>query len=1698
MKLTKLFSLTFLVILLHSLLALELTSAQTLPSDFNEELVVSGLGTATDLKPLPDGKILVTEKSGKIFLVDPNTATKSDFMTLGNVDGGFERGLLTVLLDPDFETNNYFYLFYTTSSNRVRISRFTSLGATGDLNSETVIWESTHVYDGSQLYHFGGAMDFANDGTLFFCTGDMLQESKTQDLQEEHGKLMRINKDGTIPADNPFYNDGAAAGPNGELPEIYAWGLRNPFKGYYDKQSEIFIIGEVGGNDASSSWEDIHYGKKGVNYGWPDCGESGRNADGSCQGATFEDPIYTYPHIVGRGHSLTGGVVYRNGNFPTEYQGVYFFTDYAQSWIRYLKLDQNMMPVGEAVQFKPPTGFKGNVALTQGTDGSLYYIDINDFENGLLKKISYVGPEVPIITEASASTTNGNIENNIIFGTAPLEVNFEGDAFIGNGTELTYTWDFGDGNSANAKNTTHTYTESGSYKARLSVTNTNGLSAFSEEISIVVGEPPIVNITSPIEGNKFLAGEQITFSATATDDGPLDDSNYSWNIVFLHNDHTHPGISNFNAASGTFNIPVDGHSFHDNTGFIFSLTVTDADGISTTESVTIFPEKTNISLETVPSGLRLIVANQPRTTPYVVDELIGFEAEITAISPQALNSKKYVFKEWSNGATRTQLYKNPETNSTLTAIFEEVESSFLEAEDNYEVVADVDELPITTVFSDFTSQGRAIGIYNPGDKIKISFDVAAERATATPGKYIINTRVRSGTNTFNDSYWPDGYKFTLDGADITLVGDPNSIEGPSNDLGGSHWGTMVSDEIILTEGTHDFTIEAVNGFSVVDYIELVKVSNDIPTTPTVSLESNTDRTVSIVWTESTDADGVDFYEVYRDGVVVGTTTKTKYTFDKLSPETAYDFIVKAVDIAGSVSEASNTLAVTTSATMDAGIIITSPESGEQVTGPDVEISYAIFGDPTTYDHIVFQIDDEPAKYAHNLDGGSFLFTNVAPGTHTVTAFVAMGHNVPLENDQALKTVTFDVVYTQNAGENAGVVITSPKNQSKIFTNSIDINYTLYGDQSTFSALEVIVDDLPAIKVTDLSGTYQVDNLSNGNHTISINLLDDTDTPLTNPEASTSVAFKVYAPTDIPTMLIDSPENNATLYNNDVLVEYTIMGSNTLYDHFHLKLDGQDYIPVFNLTGSYLLENLSVGEHTLRLYLVDTHHAPLPNPEAEATVTFTIKDPSDAPSVTITGPEEDAFVYGNEMEITYELSGELANVDHIHFYLDDQAYQPDYTLDGTFVLKNITEGEHTLIANMAYIQHQLFTNAEAADTIKFTSKDVLNAPSNLKGEMSDDYKSISLSWDAMQGDVSYQLEEAESANGDFSMISTISNENTYEHTIANRGPKHYFRLKALFGNIESTFTETIEVATNTLPIGNNFTAAAAEDNTLFFNANTFKSNFSDADAIDTLNMVIITSLPDTGQLILESVPVSIGQEISSSLLGQLSYVPTENWFGQTSFDYKVSDGIENSELDGNIEITINAVNDRPFNLEISNVQIEENNVLGAEIGSFSVEDVDNTSHSYEILNKTLTSGILKIEDDKLIATRIFDYELQNSYLVEVEANDGSGGRVSRSFNVEILDEIDEPLSLSQALKSEGIEIYPNPVSQAIVINMDNNRFGSYTFEVIDITGKNVFMDTFSKESLRDSFKLDLDFLDKGVYLLRINHASNSVTHKFIKN
>src|SRR5262249_23391750 len=137
-----------------------------------------------------------------------------------------EQGLQDILIDPGFATNHYYYVFYTHTTpnynNHNRLSRFTASGNVTVANSELVLWEDDQA---AEIEHHGGALAWGVDGKIYFTQGEQFIPDSAQDLTTFRGKLMRINPDGSIPTDNPFYDGN---GPHKDA--IWAYGLRNPFR----------------------------------------------------------------------------------------------------------------------------------------------------------------------------------------------------------------------------------------------------------------------------------------------------------------------------------------------------------------------------------------------------------------------------------------------------------------------------------------------------------------------------------------------------------------------------------------------------------------------------------------------------------------------------------------------------------------------------------------------------------------------------------------------------------------------------------------------------------------------------------------------------------------------------------------------------------------------------------------------------------------------------------------------------------------------------------------------------------------------------------------------------------------------------------------------------------------------------------------------------------------------------------------------------------------------------------------------------------------------------------------------------------------------------------------------------------------------------------------------------------------------------
>src|SRR5262249_21712780 len=336
--------------------------------------------------------------------------------------------------------------------------------------------------------------------------------------------------------------------------------------------------GDVGGNDPATAFEEVNVGARGANYGWPNC-------EGICGLPGVTSPIYTYPHN-GRDASITGGIVYRGSQFPSEYQGSYFFGDYVQNTIKRLVFDGNGN-VATVANFWPADGAPDGpsvgdpVKFVQGPDGSLYYVDIGFNDQHVpnpaaIRRIRYVVSNQPPTAVAGANPTSG---------LPPLAVTFSSAGSSDpEGAPLSFSWTFGDGTTSTLANPTHTYQTAGQYTARLTVSDGVN-STVSAGMTIRVGNPPTATILTPTNGILFRAGDSIAFSGDATDpeDGTLPASAFTWTILFHHDSHVHPGGTVTGAKSGTLQIPASGHDFEGSTNYEIVVTVTDSTGLSTSK-----------------------------------------------------------------------------------------------------------------------------------------------------------------------------------------------------------------------------------------------------------------------------------------------------------------------------------------------------------------------------------------------------------------------------------------------------------------------------------------------------------------------------------------------------------------------------------------------------------------------------------------------------------------------------------------------------------------------------------------------------------------------------------------------------------------------------------------------------------------------------------------------------------------------------------------------------------------------------------------------------------------------------------------------------------------------------------------------------------------------------------------------------------
>lgn len=348
----------------------------SVPKGFRVSTIATGVTGAVALETLPDGRILLCEQTGALRVIRDGKLLPASFVTLP-VDSNWERGLIGVTIDPDFEKMPYVYVCYVAKEPFTHhvVSRFLADGDTAKPGSEEILLkgDDQSTLGGSvPAGHQGGALHFGPDGCLYIGIGEHTNGPASQRLDTFQGKILRIHPAGSIPTDNPLLDK-----TKGNYQAIWAYGLRNPFTFAFHSSGDM-LINDVGGN-----FEEINRGVAGGNYGWSTV-EHGPSGD-----SRFIDPIHIYPQA-----SISGGVfVPASSTWPAEYRDKYLFADFVHGWIH--RLDPKTAHATQANSAVPfATGFRRPVDMRFGIDGKLYvllrnaWVIDNKFQTGTSSLLS--------------------------------------------------------------------------------------------------------------------------------------------------------------------------------------------------------------------------------------------------------------------------------------------------------------------------------------------------------------------------------------------------------------------------------------------------------------------------------------------------------------------------------------------------------------------------------------------------------------------------------------------------------------------------------------------------------------------------------------------------------------------------------------------------------------------------------------------------------------------------------------------------------------------------------------------------------------------------------------------------------------------------------------------------------------------------------------------------------------------------------------------------------------------------------------------------------------------------------------------------------------------------------------------------------------------------------------------------------------
>jgi len=642
------------------------------PADSNFQKVTLNdfPGEPIALAVLPDKRVLHTARTGEVRINDPKSG-RNVLAAKIPVYQHDEEGVQGVAIDANFSKNKWVYIYYSPPLNTpaddpttpsvnegnapengtaadfarfkgvMRLSRFKLNGNSLALASEQKIIEVGT--DRGICCHVGGKIDFDGDGNLFLSTGDdtnpfasdgyvpideradrnpafdaQRTAANTNDLR---GKLLRIkvgaNGGYSVPRGNLFKPGTALT-----RPEIYAMGLRNPFRFAVDKETNVAYVGDYSpdANSANPARGPAGQGRwmavdKPANYGWPYCVspdlpyvdfDFATRTSGqpfNCAAPVNESPnntgkrklppvekaevIYSYaasaefPELGTGGIGPMGGPAYdydaKNKSatkWPRYYDGKPLFYEWTRDYVQEFTLGAGNK-VTSIKEVLPSFIFDNPMDLEFGPDGALYVLEYGDgffSENpeAQLARIDFVRGNRSPLPKITATPTSG---------AAPLTVTFSSAGTTDpDGDSLRYAWDFNaDGIvDSRAPNAVYTFTENGNYRPTLKVTDSTGRWASAEVLLPVGTAAPQVTLVTPTEGQPFAFGDTVNFQVSVVDDQPVNCAEVTVTYILGHDQHGHP-LSTANGCSGSIQTFVDaGHAGAGNLTAVFVASYTDS------------------------------------------------------------------------------------------------------------------------------------------------------------------------------------------------------------------------------------------------------------------------------------------------------------------------------------------------------------------------------------------------------------------------------------------------------------------------------------------------------------------------------------------------------------------------------------------------------------------------------------------------------------------------------------------------------------------------------------------------------------------------------------------------------------------------------------------------------------------------------------------------------------------------------------------------------------------------------------------------------------------------------------------------------------------------------------------------------------------------------------------------------------------